>query len=674
MPSLEIARTSGTRPGRGLEGRCLRYTERPAVPTAPQLPPLLRDAPIAVASLNLAGHIVDANHALIAAGGYAVEQLRGRSFFDFLDPEAAEDARTRFATLTSGAASTYRAERRYRSADGRMHDVELTVSLVRDDHGAPAGCLAVLQDLTPHKLALREAARRAAQLEAVIENMPAAVYISDGAGLKRVNARGLAQLGFSNLAEVGRNLDLVSARLQLRDPVTGDAVPPEQRSFVRALRGERVETEVRLTHGETGQDRLLHVVAAPVLLDGAIIEAVAVTNDITDQRATEEALRWSESRYRGLIEQSPLSIQILSPDGMTVQVNAAWERLWGVKLVDIAEYNILRDPQLVERGLMPTIERACQGEAGQLPAILYDPDRTIPDKSSHEDPRRWVRASIYPVKGPAGDVREVVLIHEDITEQMRADERRRAVESERERLLVAAQQAHAELQAASRVKDEFLATLSHELRTPLNAVLGWARILRSRPLGEQTAHAAAVIERNAVAQARLIEDLLELSRIITGKTRLNVDQVDLRGLAVDALDSVRPGAEAKRISLTLSAADEIPVLTADGHRLQQIYWNLLSNAVKFTEPGGSVTLTIAVDEQSVTSTVADTGIGVPADVLPIVFDRFTQGDSSSTRAHAGLGLGLSIVRYLVELHGGTVLAASAGPGQGSTFGFRLPRG
>ena len=646
----------------------------PAVPTAPQLPPLLRDAAIAVASLDLTGHIADANDALAAAGGYTLEQLRGRSFFDFLEPEAAADARARFATLTSGAAATYHAERRYRSADGRMHDVELTVSLVRDDQGAATGCLAVLQDLTPHKAALRDAARRTAQLEAVIENMPAAVYISDGTGLKTVNARGLAQLGFASIDEIAGRLDVVAERLHVRDALTGVPVPPDQGSLARALRGERVETEVLLTRAETGDERLLHVVAAPVMLDGKIVEAVALTQDITDQRATADALRWSEARYRGLIEQSPLSVQILAPDGRTLQVNAAWERLWGVKLADIAEYNILRDPQLVERGLMPTIERAFQGEPGLLPAILYDPDQTIPDKSSHEDPRRWVRAAIYPVKGPAGEVREVVLIHEDITEQMHADERRRAVESERERLLHAAQGAHADLQAAARVKDEFLATLSHELRTPLNAVLGWAKILRSRPIGDETTHAAAVIERNAVAQARLIEDLLDLSRIITGKTRLNVDDVDIRGVASDALESLRPAAEAKRISLTLNAGDDIPVLSADGHRLQQIYWNLLSNAVKFTEAGGSVTVSIAADEQCVTSLVSDTGIGVRADVLPIVFDRFTQGDSSSTRAYSGLGLGLSIVRHLVELHGGTVIASSAGPGHGSTFGFRLPRG
>jgi signal transduction histidine kinase len=270
-------------------------------------------------------------------------------------------------------------------------------------------------------------------------------------------------------------------------------------------------------------------------------------------------------------------------------------------------------------------------------------------------------------------VREVVLIHEDMTDQVRADEQRRAIEAERERLLAEAQSAQAHLQATSRVKDEFLATLSHELRTPLNAVIGWAKILRTRRLGDQTDHAVAVIERNAAAQARLIEDLLDLSRIITGKTRLTLEEVDVRRIASEAVESLRPAAEGKRIALTLEVQDDLPRVIADSHRLQQILWNLLSNAVKFTEDGGRVVLAIRSDERTITAEVTDTGIGVPGDVLPKVFDRFIQGDSSSTRAHSGLGLGLSIVRYLVELHGGTVQAHSAGTGKGSTFGFSIPR-
>ena len=209
-----------------------------------------------------------------------------------------------------------------------------------------------------------------------------------------------------------------------------------------------------------------------------------------------------------------------------------------------------------------------------------------------------------------------------------------ASELERERLLREAQAAQRELEAASRMKDEFLSVLSHELRTPLNAVLGWARILRMRPVGEQTAHAVAVIERNAVAQARLIDDLLDLARIITGKTRLTLDDVDVGAVASGAMESVRPAADAKRITIGLDIPEPLPKVSADPHRLQQVFWNLLSNAVKFTEPGGTVSVSVVADDNRVTARVTDTGIGVSSSVLPLVFDRFTQGDSSSTRAHS----------------------------------------
>jgi signal transduction histidine kinase len=170
----------------------------------------------------------------------------------------------------------------------------------------------------------------------------------------------------------------------------------------------------------------------------------------------------------------------------------------------------------------------------------------------------------------------------------------------------------------------------------------------------------------------LIDDLLDLSRIITGKTRLTLEEADVRSIASEAVESLRPAAEGKGIVLTLQIDGDLPRVMADRQRLQQILWNLLSNAIKFTEDGGRVILAISSDERNIVAEVTDTGIGVPLEILPKVFDRFIQGDSSSTRAHSGLGLGLAIVRYLVELHGGKVLAVSGGRGQGATFGFTLP--
>jgi signal transduction histidine kinase/ActR/RegA family two-component response regulator len=242
------------------------------------------------------------------------------------------------------------------------------------------------------------------------------------------------------------------------------------------------------------------------------------------------------------------------------------------------------------------------------------------------------------------------------------------------RLYERQQAARAEAEAANTLKDEFLATLSHELRTPLNAVLGWARMLRTGGLDEATAkRAIEVIERNANAQLQLIEDLLDVSRIVTGKLRLDVRSVAPAAVIEAAIDTVRPAAEAKEIRLQPILDPRAGPVSGDPDRLQQIVWNLLSNAVKFTPRGGRVQIRLERVNSHVEIVVTDTGIGIPAEMLPHVFDRFRQADSSSQRSHGGLGIGLALVRSLVELHGGSVHAASAGPDQGATFTVKLPR-
>jgi PAS domain S-box-containing protein len=229
-----------------------------------------------------------------------------------------------------------------------------------------------------------------------------------------------------------------------------------------------------------------------------------------------------------------------------------------------------------------------------------------------------------------------------------------------------------EAQRVNRVKDEFLATLSHELRTPLNAVLGWARLLRLGKLDEAArARALETIERNAAAQAQLIEDLLDVSRIISGKFQVEVQAVDLPAVTEAALDAVRLAAEAKNITLAAHIG-AVPQLAGDGTRLQQVVWNLLSNAIKFTPKGGHVDIRVHAVDSHVEIEVSDDGEGIRKDFLPYVFDRFRQADGTTTRAHSGLGLGLAIVRHLVELHGGSVRAESEGCGRGAVFSVRLP--
>jgi signal transduction histidine kinase/CheY-like chemotaxis protein len=254
----------------------------------------------------------------------------------------------------------------------------------------------------------------------------------------------------------------------------------------------------------------------------------------------------------------------------------------------------------------------------------------------------------------------------EIAERKQAEERLRVS-------LLQEQMARTEAEHANRLKDEFLATVSHELRTPLHAVIGWSHMLRTGGLDEATAaRAIETIERNAKLQAQLIEDILDVSRVVTGKLRLNIAPVDFASVINAAIDSVQLAAESKDIQLEVTLDPSARRVSGDASRLQQVIWNLLSNAIKFTPKGGRVQVRLKRAEGSAQINVSDTGEGINADFLPFIFDRFRQADGSSTRKHGGLGLGLAIVRHLVELHGGTVSADSQGKGRGATFTIRLP--
>jgi len=262
-----------------------------------------------------------------------------------------------------------------------------------------------------------------------------------------------------------------------------------------------------------------------------------------------------------------------------------------------------------------------------------------------------------------------------VEELLRAErEWLRGVEAERLSLLDRERMARAEAERANRAKDEFIATLSHELRTPLNSVLGWARLLRGGKLDAAgTRQAIEAIERGATTQAQLVDDLLDVSRIVRGTLRLDVRPVDLRGVIEAAVQTVGPAAQARDIELAVRLDPRALPVAGDAGRLQQVVWNLLANAIKFTPPGGNVQVRLEPFPGATCVVVEDDGQGIAADFLPHLFERFRQADSSTTRAHGGLGLGLAIVRHLVEAHGGAVSAFSAGPGRGASFTVRLPQ-
>ena len=322
-------------------------------------------------------------------------------------------------------------------------------------------------------------------------------------------------------------------------------------------------------------------------------------------------------------------------------------------------------PDLVARGLDASYRDALAGEVRVLSQRFHKYLLPITRNFHGAGLTEMAQsARIEPLRDGQAIVGTITLI-EDVTER---------VISERElrNQIAASDQARQMAEEASRLKDEFLATLSHEIRTPLNAVIGWTRILQTQPSGRSRVHALEVIERNAMSQMRLVEDLLDMARVISGKLRLSIAVVSLEDVAQAAIDVVAPGAAAKQITIESAFAENVPAVSGDAERLQQVIWNLLSNALKFTEPGGRIRLAIVDDGANVTLSVSDNGQGVSPDFIPYVFDRFRQADASASRRHGGLGLGLSLVRQIVELHGGKVGAESGGVKQGSLFWVSLP--
>jgi len=323
-------------------------------------------------------------------------------------------------------------------------------------------------------------------------------------------------------------------------------------------------------------------------------------------------------------------------------------------------------PELVTRGLDKHFQDALEGRVRVLSHRFHRyllPMRSGIAGSPFANMQQSVR--IAPLVEKDRVVGTIAVI-DDVTERVMREE-------ERAQLLEQEQRARKQAEAANRTKDQFLATVSHELRTPLNAMLGYAQILRRSNIDEATmTRALESIERNARAQSQLIEDLLDISRIITGKLRLNVRYVDVIQVIEAAINVMRPAAEAKGIRIQSVLDPLAGPVSGDPDRLQQVVWNLLSNAIKFTPKGGRVQVRLERINSHIEIIVSDTGVGIAEAFLPFVFDRFSQADSSSTRTHAGLGLGLSISRNLVELHGGTISVASEGEGRGASFTVSLP--
>jgi PAS domain S-box-containing protein len=478
----------------------------------------------------------------------------------------------------------------------------------------------------------------------LLESAPDAIVITAATGrIELVNAQAERLFGYMRDEMIGQHVEMLVPERYRRDH------PPHREEYFRNARTRPMGLGLELYgRRKDGSEFPVEISLSPLESNNGT-QAISAIRDISDRRK-------AEAKFRGLLESAPDAMVIVSHDGRIAIVNAQTEHMFGYRRDELINQPVEILVPLPYRG------RHEQHRQGYVAAAHARPmGASLELFAVRKDGTQFpVEISLSPLETEEGLL--VASAIRDITARKRA-------EAERDRL-IQERAAHAE---ASRVKDEFLATLSHELRTPLNAILGWTSLLLKEPgFQGKTRHALETVLRNAQAQTQLIEDLIDLSRVVTGKLRIEPQPIDLADVVNAAIDVVRPGAEAKQLTIDFDADLTSYLTLGDEDRMRQAVWNLLSNAVKFTPDGGRIAVRLERTERNVRVQVCDTGVGIARDFLPHVFDRFRQADSSMTREHGGLGLGLAIVRSIVEAHGGTVSAASQGPGHGATFTVDVP--
>jgi PAS domain S-box-containing protein len=523
---------------------------------------------------------------------------------------------------------------------GAVLNCEWYNSVLFDDSGRLTSVLSLVLDVTTRKR-VEEAMRESEeQYRLLFQSNPHAMWVYDLETLKflAVNNAAVEQYGYSSEEFLSMTL------AQIRPP---EDVPKLHDVLARRSPGFAHAREWR-HRKKNGAIITVEITAHQLDFSGRRAELVMAI-DITERKLAEEALLESEDRYRDLVENSHELMCTHDLQGRILSVNPWAARVLGYKQEALIGVHI-------REGLLPEY-------------------RDLFDDYLREIKENGFARGIMKVRTAAGETRfweyyntlRTQGVQTPIVRGMAHDitERRQALKREKE--------ARLEAETANRLKSEFLSTLSHELRTPLTAIIGWTNLLTNGDLEpEQRPKALETIARNARFQAQLIDDLLEVSRIITGKLRLEFNRCELRPVIESVVESLRPTAEAKAVRLELLLEPDVAPIYGDVDRLRQVIWNLLSNAVKFTPRNGSVQVKLERTESHVVIAVTDSGEGIKPDFLPHVFERFSQADGSSTRAHGGLGLGLAIVRHLVELHGGEVRAESPGEGLGSTFVVTLP--
>ena len=623
----------------------------------------------AIISKNLDGIIQQCNAAAERMFGYTSAELIGRPVRILIPPDRQNEEDEILARLREGQRVDHFETRRVRK-DGERIDISLTISPVRDESGAIIGVSKIARDITAQKRALAELAAQQAWFRTTLGSIGDAVIACDPDGrVTFMNATAEKLTEWSQPDAAGRPLHDVFQIVneKTRTPVVNPASLVVKLGRVIGLANHTVLI------GRNGVEHPIADSAAPIVdADGRMLGVVLVFRDVTDDRRAEDALAEQREWLQTTLESIGDAVIATDVQGRVVFMNPVAEYLTGWR----AETARGRSCHAVFRVVSEHDRSSVADPVGRVlaagAAIGFGHDTLLMAADGSERP---IDQGGAPIRSRDDRIIGVVLVFRDVSERRRLERDRLAAAAERERLLEAERAARADAERASRVKDEFVAMVSHELRTPLNAILGWTQLM-SQGLDDPgiLARGLDVVARNTRLQAQLVSDLLDISRIVSGKLQLELRELDLHAIVTEAVESVRPDADARQIGIHEHLEPGAGAIAGDSARLQQVVWNLLTNAVKFTPPGGRVDIFLRRRHGHAEIVVADTGAGIRRDVLPHVFERFHQADRSITRRFGGLGLGLSIVKHLVELHGGVVTAESAGEGKGSTFSIVLPAG